>query len=773
MKFLSYEKLVLKECSSEPHLLIMAEGLNLPKMVITLASLYDYPDTLCLVINSNDKFDTLFSNESFTSLKTNSTLKRIENYKIGGVKICQAQALISDLLNKSLDVKLISAIFVVNAEEVRENSITAFILHYIALNSSNTVIKAFTEDAIKVSKRHFYLDDFLGVLKLRNVVLFPRFQKDVSEELNTSSEFVEVKMKMSGWLEEIQLYLMDLIQSVTNEKEKYNKKRISFNEYYTSKEVHATGSDDKKTTEHSIPVNVLNNISQTLQRDLSNLKRSLDLLFTLDLNYFIAFFTEIYNQEIANRGRTWILNTASHMVMEVIEKIKTEKNVPNWSSTSVKNHDEYDMKNAYGAVDVKRMKLEDKKGSNDDCKESNTRLEEIDTVTGSKTVGIETAKQVHSDDCATFPVTMSKDRCVLKTDSRKRSGLDLKNKKLVELNKILSKHPEENVLIVSRHDHNKEVVSSQDVGNRIKFVKHNDLDIIQQNIVVLVDFNLGTFRKIERMRRKMLIYFLYYKESYEEEQYVRRIREEKEAFERFVNEKAKLGLQDFNFFIDVEDEQFDVEEEDTCSSKSKYNVLVDFRELRASLPFFLYKAKNNVRVVCLEEGDYLFDNFVVERKTIYDLIMSLNNGRLLSQMTRLSSNHSNYYLLVEYESQLSLAAYSNRNEIFRNSLISKFVLLAIKFTKLRFIYTNNDILSAKLLRCLQRKEMGKERVNQLTIDPYMLELLLSIPGVNSFCIRRIQQNFNNLKEMICSSEEKLVQVLGNERGKVAFNFFNK
>ncbi|ELQ74038.1 Structure-specific endonuclease ERCC1-XPF, catalytic component XPF/ERCC4 [Trachipleistophora hominis] len=770
MKLLNYEKLILKECSSESHLLVMAEGLNLPKIVTTLASLYNYPDTLCLIINTDDQFDVLFADESFTSLKTSSTSKRLENYKVGGVKICQAQTLISDLLNRNLDVQLIAAIFVVNAEDVKENSVIAFILHYIALNSSNTVIKAFTENAIKVSRRYFHLNNFLDILKVRNVILFPRFQKDINDELSTSSEFIEVKMKMSGWLEEIQLYLLDLIQSVKNEMEKYNKNRVSFNDYYTHREEHSIDSDNKKKVESHVSVNVLNNISHTLQGDLSHLMRCIELLFTLDLNYFITFFSETYNYEVSHKGKTWILNSASHMIMEVIGKMKMEKGLSNKSMN--KNDDDGTM----NTDDVKRMKIEVEKEKNIELGEESVHenIPKNDGFIDNNEIDMDTKETIRSEVLTKSLVTVDEEeKHNLGNEDRKRCKSKFKNQKLVELKKILVEHDDEDVLIVSKYEHNKDVVLAQDMKSRIEFVKHKNLSEIKQNIVILLDFNLGTFRKIERMQKRMRIYLLYYKESHEEEEYVRRIREEKDAFERFINDKAKLGLQDFNFFIDVDEEIFDIEEKDTDLLKSKYNVLVDFRELRASLPFFLYKAKNNLRVVCLEEGDYLFDNFIVERKTVYDLIMSLNNGRLLSQMTRLFSNHSNYYLLIEYENKLSLGAYSNRNETFRNGLISKFVLLAIKFPRLKFIYTNNDLLSARLLRCLQRKEMSVEKVNNLEIDPYLLELLLSIPGINSFCVRRIQQGFNSLSEMIGSSEEKLIRVLGNERGKIVHDFFNK
>ena len=75
-----------------------------------------------------------------------------------------------------------------------------------------------------------------------------------------------------------------------------------------------------------------------------------------------------------------------------------------------------------------------------------------------------------------------------------------------------------------------------------------------------------------------------------------------------------------------------------CKPHTNKLVIVDMREFRSDLPSLLHKRGIDVDPVTLEVGDYILSpDICVERKSISDLIGSLNNGRLYSQcvaMTR-------------------------------------------------------------------------------------------------------------------------------------------
>ena len=102
--------------------------------------------------------------------------------------------------------------------------------------------------------------------------------------------------------------------------------------------------------------------------------------------------------------------------------------------------------------------------------------------------------------------------------------------------------------------------------------------------------------------------------------------------------------------------------------KTPPQVIVDVRELNSSLPGLLHAAGITVIPLTLTVGDYILSpGMCVERKSVPDLVQSLNNGRLLvvsfkwsrkSALTRrfrytqcelMSAHYKIPILLIEFE----------------------------------------------------------------------------------------------------------------------------
>ena len=74
------------------------------------------------------------------------------------------------------------------------------------------------------------------------------------------------------------------------------------------------------------------------------------------------------------------------------------------------------------------------------------------------------------------------------------------------------------------------------------------------------------------------------------------------------------------------------------------------REFRSELPSLLHKRGMDVEPVTLEVGDYILTpEICVERKSISDLIGSLNSGRLFNQATSMSRFYTKPMLLIEFD----------------------------------------------------------------------------------------------------------------------------
>lgn len=115
------------------------------------------------------------------------------------------------------------------------------------------------------------------------------------------------------------------------------------------------------------------------------------------------------------------------------------------------------------------------------------------------------------------------------------------------------------------------------------------------------------------------------------------------------------------------------------------------REFRSSLPCELYLSGFRVLPVTLEIGDYVISrNICIERKSINDLIMSLNNGRLNNQSEMMCRNYGISCLLIECN--------DNEKKYF-NSLYqvrSKLLYLLKQHPGLRVIWSFSPLHSMKV-----------------------------------------------------------------------------
>ena len=289
--------------------------------------------------------------------------------------------------------------------------------------------------------------------------------------------------------------------------------------------------------------------------------------------------------------------------------------------------------------------------------------------------------------------------------------------------------------------------------------------------VIFIEPNQDSVRKVEIYGTANLVktYFLIYSNSLEEQQYLNEIRKEKSSFEKLIEERSRLPLR-----LDNEDEAIDLEEyEDT---DRKYTIVVDARELRSDLPFYLFRAKNDICVSTLPVGDYLLGpKTCIERKAILDFISSLNTGRLYSQASMLCYKYRNPLLLLEFDGRPCISDhYSHNQDTFKNSVIAKFTLFLLNFSQVRVIWSDSGLFSTKLIRDLQKREETSPAVEEDGVmDPTLQEILLSIPGVTQFNLRKVIKCFRNLRDLISSNMGRLEEALGPESSVSIYNFFRK
>jgi hypothetical protein len=78
-------------------------------------------------------------------------------------------------------------------------------------------------------------------------------------------------------------------------------------------------------------------------------------------------------------------------------------------------------------------------------------------------------------------------------------------------------------------------------------------------------------------------------------------------------------------------------------------VVIDVREFRSALPCLLHESGAEIVPITLNIGDYVLSpDICVERKSIPDLIGSLNSGRLYNQCVSMTRYYKSPALLIEF-----------------------------------------------------------------------------------------------------------------------------
>uniref|UniRef100_UPI00358FF26B DNA repair endonuclease XPF isoform X2 n=1 Tax=Myxine glutinosa TaxID=7769 RepID=UPI00358FF26B len=320
---------------------------------------------------------------------------------------------------------------------------------------------------------------------------------------------------------------------------------------------------------------------------------------------------------------------------------------------------------------------------------------------------------------------------------------------------------------------------------------------LQPRYVILYDADLGPVRQLEVFRASrpglpLRVYFLMFEGSTEEQRYLTTLRKEKEAFEMLIREKASMvvpiereGRDDTNLDLicDMRKSHATV---DSWKAGGQVQgeiprVVVDMREFRSELPALLHRRGFQIEPVTLEVGDYvLTPQLCVERKSISDLVSSLNNGRLFSQCTAMSRRYPRPALLIEFDagqpfSLQDCAGGAAFQEISSHGITSKLALLTLHFPKLRLFWCPSPHAAAELFEELKQNKPEPDPQAAATISeeecgfafpgsrfntaPY--DFLLRMPGVSEKTVRSLAREARSLTGLADMEESQLAEVLGS------------
>ncbi|XP_067912356.1 DNA repair endonuclease XPF isoform X2 [Heterodontus francisci] len=318
---------------------------------------------------------------------------------------------------------------------------------------------------------------------------------------------------------------------------------------------------------------------------------------------------------------------------------------------------------------------------------------------------------------------------------------------------------------------------------------------IEPRYVVLYDAELTFVRQIEIYRasrpgKPLRVYFLIYGGSTEEQRYLTNLRKEKTAFEHLIREKAMMvipeereGRDDLNPDL-ARDVAPPTATMDTRKAggqvqrKEQHRIIVDIREFRSELPSLIHRCGIDIEPVTLEVGDYILTpDICVERKSVSDLIGSLNNGRLYSQCITMSRYYKRPVLLIEFDPNKPFSLNSKgslHQEISISDITSKLTLLTLHFPKLRILWCPSPHVSAELFKELKQNRPEPDAAVAMAVtadseivsesdryNPGPQDFLLKMPGVNAKNCKALMNHVRSIAELVTVSQERLAEILGN------------
>ncbi|CDH10786.1 probable DNA repair protein RAD1 [Zygosaccharomyces bailii ISA1307] len=345
------------------------------------------------------------------------------------------------------------------------------------------------------------------------------------------------------------------------------------------------------------------------------------------------------------------------------------------------------------------------------------------------------------------------------------------------------------------------------------------LQEIMPSNIIMYEPDLSFIRRVEIHRaihRELPpnVYFMYYSDSVEEQGHLTSIRKEKEAFTKLIRENSMLAHhfeadEDLSHYKNLADRKVKLNRLRKVTTRvaggqaaladfTQDVVIVDTREFNAALPGLLYRYGVRVVPCMLTVGDYIITpDICIERKSIADLIGSIQNHRLVAQCKKMMRNYKYPTLLIEFEEgqSFSLEPFSERrsyrskelstvhpisNKLSQDEIQMELATLAMKFPGLKVIWSSSPLQTVNVILELKigrdqpdpsqsitvgkKSKQKKYEKNEAAspIDQQDYSSILRIPGISKvdyFNIRKKVKSFQRLKAM---SLQELSDLFGDE-----------
>ncbi|GAA5880947.1 hypothetical protein JCM16303_005184 [Sporobolomyces ruberrimus] len=225
---LSFQRDILSQLTGGPDaLVIMARGLGLRSVVTTFLKVYDMPEKLVFLLNATVDEERGLAEEVGMRMKIvgydlpEATRQRM--YKDGGLFSVSTTILVTDMLKGSVPVDLVTGVVVLHAESVSPASQEAFAIRIYRKSNKTGFLKAFSDQPEAFTFGLSPLQTTLMQLKLREVLIYPRFHEAVDDDLKKrKADVIEFYQPLTAPMAEIQNAIIDCMEATLSEIKRSN-----------------------------------------------------------------------------------------------------------------------------------------------------------------------------------------------------------------------------------------------------------------------------------------------------------------------------------------------------------------------------------------------------------------------------------------------------------------------------------------------------------------------------------------------------------------------
>ncbi|KAI5729952.1 hypothetical protein M8J76_008305 [Diaphorina citri] len=706
---LDYEKEMLLNLLHQDGLLIGAKGLNTQQdILLNLIRIHCEPGNLVLILSAEPEEEgwllSQLTLEGVTPLPRvlsceNNASEREKIYLQGGVLFVPARILVVDMLKKKVPIEHITGFIVLRAHRILESCQEAFALRLYRQNNKTGFIKAISSSPQSFLTGFAQLEKILRSLFLRHVYLMPRFQATVKETLEKRKpDVIELRINLTSCMSACQNAVLDIGSYLLKELKRLNvglldMDEISIESIYSS-QFHRSLQVKLDPVWHQ-----LSKVSKQIIADLRTLRHLLLLLLDSDAIHLASVLASLRSPDYVHKSSGWpLLDQAETLILNVEERRSKREQQPKWSVLKEILSEIHDSSGKEGGGQEMALVL----------------VNDVSTCRQLRKLLTDGADKIFNDTTRYISRTRPESLAQLGKPPSTESPTDDPDTHDDPVDKDSQDSEEEESFMLSQKPNERElcltadrVAEPTDLSSKLRSLKPTS--------VIFYNADVAAIRQVEvyqcaQSEVKVKVFFMQYGESVEEQAYLSDLRREKKAFEYLIQEKTNMA-------VPTEQDGVSTEPEESCG-----RVIVDMREFRSELPVLLHKRGLYIEPVTISVGDYILSpDICVERKSISDLIGSLQSGRLYTQVQQMCRHYAKPLLLIEFDHnkpfELQGNYYLSRDIAAKSSdITAKLQLLTLHFPKLRLIWSSGPYNTAQLFFELKqgRDEPSAEVASRVT-----------------------------------------------------------